>query len=142
MWAFIREINCLTSGPMANQFEELAIFHTLHIPCRPSRAPRVIEVHWSPPSPSWIKVNTDGAAFGCLGLAGSGGIFHNCQGFVHGCFAIPIRVVFTFEAELVEFIQAISFVLVKNWKQLRLEADSMYLVSLFCSRSLVVPWRW
>ena len=81
-----------------------------------SRAPRVIEVCWSPPPPGWIKVNTDGAAFGCPGLAGSGSIFRNCRGFVHGCFAIPIGVDFAFEAELVASIQAISFAWARNWR--------------------------
>ena len=83
--------------------------NALHISCRPSRAPRVIEVHWSPAPPGWIKVNTHGAAFGCPGLAGFGGIFYNCKGFVHGCFAIPIGVAFPFKAKFVASIQVISF---------------------------------
>ena len=104
IWASICETNGLTSGAMANQVEELAILHTLHIPCRPLRAPRIIEVLWKPPPLGWIKVNTNGAAFGCLGLASSGGIFRNCKGFVHGCFAIHIGMAFAFEVELVASI--------------------------------------
>ena len=101
--------------------------------------PRIIEILWKPPPPGWIKVNTNGAAFSCLGLAGSEGIFHNCKGFVHGCFAIPIALAFAFEVELVAAIQAISFAWDRNWRKLWLEIDSMYLVHLFWSRSLVVP---
>ena len=106
-----------------------------------STAPRIIEVLWKPPPLGWIKVNTDGAAFGCPSLTGYGGIFCNCKGFVHRCFAIPIGLAFAFEAELVATIQAISFAWDRNWKKLWLETDSIYLVILFRSKSLVVPWR-
>ena len=75
IWTLIREANGLSSSSMANQVDELAILHTLHIHGRPLRAPRIIEILWKPPPPSWIKVNIDGATFGCPGLAGSGGIF-------------------------------------------------------------------
>ena len=95
-----------------------------------STAPRIIEVLWKPPPLGWIKVNTDGAAFGCPSLTGYGGIFCNCKGFVHRCFAIPIGLAFAFEVELVATIQAISFAWDRNWKKLWLETDSMYLASV------------
>ena len=93
-------------------------------------------------SSSWIKVNTDGAAFACPGLASSRGIFSNCRGFVHGCFVIPITLAFAFEAELFAATQAISFAWDRNWRKIWLETNYMYLVFLFRSKSLVVPWRW
>ena len=139
IWSSIREANGLSFGSMENQVDELAILHTLHIQDRPSRAPRIIEILWKPLPPGWIKVNTDGAAFGCPSLVGSGGIFLNRRGFVHGCFAIPIRLAFAFESKLVAAIQAISFAWDRNWRKLWLETDSMYLVHLFRSKSLVVP---
>ena len=142
IWTSIREANCLSSGSMANQVDELAILHTLHISCHPSKAPRIIEVLWKPPTLGRIKVNTDDAAFGCLGLAVFGGIFRNCRGFVHGCFVIPIGLAFAFEAKLVATIQAISFAYDRNWKKLWLEIGFMHLVFLFQSKSLVDPWRW
>ena len=68
--ASIRETNGLTSGAMVNQVEELAILYTLHIPCRRSRAPRIIEVLWKPFSSQLDKSYTNDATFGCPGLVG------------------------------------------------------------------------
>ena len=54
--------------------------HSLRIVGRPSNAPRIIEILWKSHSLGWIKVNTDGAASGSLGLAGSACVFRNCRG--------------------------------------------------------------
>ena len=90
-------------------------------------------------SPSgWIKVNTDSAAFGSLGLADSAGIFCTSHGFVKGCFAIPIGIGFAFEAELAATIHAISFAWEKDWHALWLEMDSSYLVAFLRNHSLVI----
>ena len=142
VWSSVREANKLGSASIANKIDELQILHSLRIVGRPSRAPRIIEVLWKFPSPGWIKVNTDGAAFGSPGLAGSAGVFRNCRGFIRGCFALPIGIAYAFEAELVAAIHAINYAWDRGWKHLWLETDSTYLVYLFKRKSKVVPWRW
>ena len=75
IWTSIREANSLSSGSMSNNADELLILHALRISCRPSKAPKILEVRWCPSPPGWIKVNTDGSAFGYPGLEGVVGIF-------------------------------------------------------------------
>ena len=49
-----------------------------------------------PSRPGWLNINTDGADFGSLGIAGYAGVFRICRGFVKGCFTIPLGVCFAF----------------------------------------------
>jgi len=37
-------------------------------------------VRWEPPDEGWIMLQTDGAAKGCPGLTGAGGVFRDAQG--------------------------------------------------------------
>ncbi|KAK1569300.1 hypothetical protein Q3G72_035134 [Acer saccharum] len=55
---------------MKNSVDELQTLQRLHVSGRPSKASRILEVNWCPPPPGCLKVNTDGAAFGSLGLVG------------------------------------------------------------------------
>ncbi|WCJ38613.1 hypothetical protein M5689_019665 [Euphorbia peplus] len=75
---------------MRNNVTELLIFRQLCIGIHPPRASNVIGVRWYPPSPGWLKGNTDGSALGCPSPAGSGGIFRTPRGFGRGCFSFPI----------------------------------------------------
>lgn len=69
--------------------EELLTLGRLQVSGRPSKAPRIIEVIQQPSLPDWVKVNTDGAAFGATGLVGCG-LFCNCRDFIEGCFTISL----------------------------------------------------
>ncbi|PON37013.1 Ribonuclease H, partial [Trema orientale] len=109
---------------------------------RPPKAPRILEVQWHVPPVGWLKVNTDGSAFGSPGLAGCGGIFRTSRGFFKGAFAISLGKCFAFEAELAGAIHAISYSWDFGWKNLWLESDSSYLVTLLKAHSPSVPWRW
>ena len=51
-----------------------------------------------PPAQCWIKLNTDRAAKGALGLVGAGGIFRDHLGYSISFFAAPLGVKFAFEA--------------------------------------------
>ena len=66
---------------------------------------------WRVPSQSWLKVNTDTATHGCLGLMGFGGVFRTFRGFFRGGFAIFISKAYAFDVELAAAIHAtISYV--------------------------------
>ena len=90
VWRAVSEANHLEIGCMRNCMDDLLILRRFGRQGRPSKAPVIKSVVWSPPAPGWIKVNTDGAALGSPGVGGCGGIFRNCRAFVKGCFAIPL----------------------------------------------------
>ena len=48
---------------------------------------RLLPIRWKFPSPGWVKINTDGAARGCPGLATCGGIFRGSMGEFIGAFS-------------------------------------------------------
>ena len=96
VWCAVSEANRLEIGCMRNCMDDLLILRRFGLQGRPSKAPVIKSVVWSPPAPGWIKVNTDGAALGSPGVGGCGGIFRNCRAFVKGCFAIPLGQVFAF----------------------------------------------
>ncbi|PON56459.1 Ribonuclease H-like domain containing protein [Parasponia andersonii] len=106
---------------------------------KPSRALRIVEVHWQFPPAGWLKVNTDGSGFGSPSLAGYGSIFRTSRGFCKGAFAIPLGKVFAFEVELAGAIHAISCAYDFGWTNLWLECDSTYLVTLLRKRSPSIP---
>jgi ribonuclease HI len=141
VWRAVSEANRLDIGCMRNCMDDLLILRRFGLRGRPSKAPVIKSVVWSPPAPGWIKVNTDGAAIGSPGVGGCGGIFRNCRAFVKGCFAIPLGQVFAFEAELLAASLAINFAWKYGWHRIWLESDSSYVVQLLSSRSEMVPWR-
>ena len=107
VWRFVRESNDPISGTMNNSAVDLIVLKNLNLSGKPSKASRVIEVHWSFPPSGQLKINTDGAAFGSPGLARCAVVFRTSRGFVKGCFAIPLGIAFAFEAELAAAIHAI-----------------------------------
>ena len=126
---------------MYNSQDELLILHNLGISGKARRSPSIIPVIWKPPPQNWIKVNIDGAAKGAPGHSDCGGIFRNCRGFSKGCFAKYLGIKFAFEAELLGFIMAIEIAKKFNWSPLWIETDSSYVVSIFLTGSLKVPWE-
>ncbi|KAK3229320.1 hypothetical protein Dsin_001201 [Dipteronia sinensis] len=102
---------------------------------RPGNAPVIKSVVWSPPAPGWIKVNSDGAALGSLGVGGCGGVFRTCKSIVKACFAVPLGQVFDFEAELLTTSLAINYACNLGLHRIWLESDSSYVVQLLSIRS-------
>ncbi|KAI9170477.1 hypothetical protein LWI28_028601 [Acer negundo] len=140
VWRAVSEANRLKIGCMRNCMDKLLILHLFGLQGRPSKAPMIKSVIWSPPALGWIKVNTYGAVMGSLGFGGCGGIFRNCIAFVKGCFAIPLSQVFTCKAELLAAFLAINFAWKYVWHHLCLKSDSSDMVQLLSSRSEMVPW--
>ena len=75
----------------------------------PTKPPHILEVIWCPPTPSWLKVNMNGEAFGGPDLAGCAGIFRTCRDFVKGYFVIPLSICFAFEADLAATVHAMEY---------------------------------
>ncbi|KAK2649124.1 hypothetical protein Ddye_016613 [Dipteronia dyeriana] len=126
---------------MRNCVDDLLILHRFDLRGRLARAPVIRSVIWSPPTPGWTKVNTDGVALSSPGVRGCGGIFRNCRAFVKGCFVVPVDHVFAFEAELLAASIAIKFAWQNRWHRIWLESDYSYVVQLLSSRFEQVPWR-
>lgn len=59
-----------------------------------------MQISWQKPPSGWIKLNTDGAAKGNLGLATAGGILRDEYGMWHGGFALNIGICSAPMAEL------------------------------------------
>ncbi|KAK3183302.1 hypothetical protein Dsin_030588 [Dipteronia sinensis] len=141
VWRAVSEVNGSKIGCMWNHMDDLLILHRFGLQGRPSKAPVIKSVVWSPPAPGWIKVNTNGASMGSSGVGGCGCIFRNCRGFVKGCFAFSLSQVFIFEAELLAASLAMNFIWKYGWHRIWLESDSSYVVQLLSSRSEIVPLR-
>ncbi|KAK2655573.1 hypothetical protein Ddye_008625 [Dipteronia dyeriana] len=137
----LSDANQLKIGCMRNCVDDLLILHRFDLCGRPTKAPFIRSVIWSPLAPGWTKVITDGAVLSSPGAGGCGGIFRNCRAFVKGCFAVPLDHVFAFEAELLAASITINFAWQNGWHRICLESDSSYVVHLLSSHSEQVPWR-
>ncbi|GAU24023.1 hypothetical protein TSUD_328260 [Trifolium subterraneum] len=81
----------------------------------PPRAPRITEVFWLPPSFSWTKCNTNGAALGCPGQAASAGVFRDNNAIFLGGFTVNLGINTDFHDELIGVIYAIEITFEKGW---------------------------
>ncbi|KAK2656862.1 hypothetical protein Ddye_009914 [Dipteronia dyeriana] len=126
---------------MRNCVNDLLILHRFDLRGCPARAPVIMSVVWSPPAPSWTKVNSDGDVLSSPGAEGYRGIFRNCRAFIKGCFVVPLNHVFAFEVKLIVASTAINFAWQNGRHRIWLESDSSYVVQLLSSRFEQVPWR-
>jgi hypothetical protein len=69
-----RNCTSLTSNSTISDFEILKFFKVV---IHPPKAPRIIEVIWSPPLQGWCKCNTNGTSKGNPRQAACSGIFRN-----------------------------------------------------------------
>ena len=138
----ISEVGENIVGYMNNSVQDLLVLRNFHVTGRPRRTPRVIEVRWLPPPPGWMKCNTDGSSDGAPGPSTAAGLFRNSRGFVHYCYVLKIGNLYAFEAELIAVMRGIQIAREKGWNKLWLESDSTYVVQLFLTRSVEVPWKY
>ncbi|KAF1896791.1 hypothetical protein Lal_00034492 [Lupinus albus] len=104
------------------------------------RAPRIREVTWIAPLAGWIKINSDGAAHGALGLAGGGCIFRDYTGNFKGGFADFFGITNSLFAELKAALMAIETTYRKGWRDIWLECDSTLVVDFFRGKGRI-PWK-
>lgn len=138
--ANISFVGSFSIGYMSSDVSQLLILRKFSIPIRFQKAPNIKEVLWLPPTSSWIKVNTDGAAKGAPGMAGRGGIFRGENVAILGCFTFNVGVSFALHAEFVGAILAIELAHRKGWHRLWLECDSKLVIDAFNSLSML-PWQ-
>ncbi|XP_058761210.1 uncharacterized protein LOC131634556 [Vicia villosa] len=99
-----------------------------------------IEVAFSGNNTPKIKCNTDGAASGIPLRAACGGIFRDHVGNHKGSFSKFIDDGNSLVAELYGAILAVEIAKQRNWSNIRLESDSMFVVLAF-SKPCIVPWE-
>ncbi|KAJ4713976.1 Ribonuclease H protein [Melia azedarach] len=118
----------------------------LGIPWQLGKAPKIIILSWRPPPIDWIKVNTNGLAKGNPGPAACGGVFRNYYGDFFGGFGLALGHQSSFFSKIMAVILAIEIAYNNGWLNLWLESDSLLVVQLLLSDSLLPPWtlhnRW
>ncbi|KAL6187555.1 hypothetical protein ACLB2K_038953 [Fragaria x ananassa] len=132
--------NKISSGCMNNGVFDLSILKKVGVPCKPSKAPCIVEVNWHPPLFGWVKVNTDGAWRSSSGQAGYGGLFRDFRGGVLGAFCSNFNMVSSVAAEVMAVIKAIELAWMRDWKHVWLEVDSSLVINFLRSPHLV-PWQ-
>lgn len=75
-----------------------------------------------------------------MGAGGYGGVFRTRKPYVKGCFVIPLRDVFTYEAEIFVVIYTVEYAWKHDCKRSWLEGDTTYAVNLLRLRSCTIPW--
>jgi len=130
----------LTTKTAAANIYEFTIMKSCKVNIRPPRAPSIKEIIWSPPLPSWIKINTDDAAIKNPARAAAGGIFRNSDGACIGGFTHFIGPADALFAKLIATMVAIEIAVSKGFSNVWLESDSKLVVMAFKSK-LVVPWE-
>ncbi|KAL8515582.1 hypothetical protein ACS0TY_014320 [Phlomoides rotata] len=140
-WALMREANGCNIGCMKNTVFDLSVLSAFGIMGRPSKAPSSICIRWQPPPIRFIKVNVDGGTAGAPGQLTGGGVFRDKYGVFRGCFAMQHGSGFSFEAVLATAFSAVEIAFDKQWLNLWLETDSVYVVNIFKRHTSLVPWR-
>ena len=131
----------LIIGHMHNSQEELLILRNLGINGIARKCPIITPVIWHFLPRNWIKVNIDGAAKDAPGHSGCGGIFRNCRGFSKGWFGKYLSIKYAFEAEILGFIMAIKIAKKFNWSPLWNESNPSYVIIIFSTGYLNIPWE-
>ncbi|KAF1879583.1 hypothetical protein Lal_00033240 [Lupinus albus] len=124
----------------SNSIKEFFILRSLNIAINHSKAPKISEVIWKPPSSGWIKVNIDWDAHGALEHSGGGAIFRDHMRKFVACFANYLDIQDAMYAELHTAILAIELAAQKGWKSLWIECDSTMVVDTF-NESINPPWK-
>jgi len=108
----IKDLTCLvgnsSKASMKNDMFDFNVFKFFCINTRTGKVQRPLPVRWKFPSPSWVKINTDGTARGYSGLAACGSIFRGSMGEFIGAFSAFLDVQTTLVAEFYGVIYALE----------------------------------
>ena len=77
---------------MKNSMEELQFLSKLCLQGWPRKAPTILEVLWLLLAPNWLKLDTNGAARGCLSIAACGSVFRTFCLLVKGAYSFPLGI--------------------------------------------------
>ncbi|KAF1874527.1 hypothetical protein Lal_00029954 [Lupinus albus] len=114
-----------------NSLRDFSILKALNISINYSKAPRISEVIWIPPSRGWFKVNSDGATHGAHGHAGGGALFRNHRGKFLAFFVVYFEIQDALFVEPHSAILTIELAFQKDWRSIWLECDSALVVDIF-----------
>ncbi|XP_062014448.1 uncharacterized protein LOC133730976 [Rosa rugosa] len=127
----------IATGCMFNSIQDLCVVKRFGVPCKPRRAPRIIEVNRHPPLIGWVKINTDGAWKMNSPSAGYGGVFRDYKGEVLGAFSSSLDIPSSVAAKVMVVIKAIELAWVRDWKHVWLEVDSSLVLTFLRSPHMV-----
>lgn len=98
----------------------------------------IVSVKWKTPQPLWHKLNTDGSALGCPGLAGGGGLLWDHHGKWIKGFRRAIGWANSLHAELWAVRDGPSLCIQLNIPEIEIELDTKSVVDLLNSN--IVPY--
>jgi ribonuclease HI len=125
----------------SNSIRDFIILKHFNVTTHHPRTPVIKEILWQPPLINWVKYNIDGASKGNPGLVGCGGAFRNHDADLLYCFAEPLGIASSFQAELCAAMSTIEVAYKMNWKNIWIETDSTLVVLAFQNSNTVVPWN-
>ena len=91
----------------------------------------VKQVRWEKPCTGWLKLNTDGASMGNMGLAGGGGLLRDENGSWVGGFARKIGVASSFTIELWALRDGLLLCRQRNAQAVAVEVDASAIADAF-----------
>jgi len=101
--SIIKYLTCLvensSKASMKNDMLDFNMMKFFGINTRTGKVLRPLPIRSEFPTPGWVKINTDGAARGYLGLATCGGIFRGSMGEFIGVFFAFLEVQTSMVAE-------------------------------------------
>ncbi|CAL0306454.1 unnamed protein product [Lupinus luteus] len=129
-----------SNAVVPNSITTFAAIKRLGIQPNFKKAPKYVEVIWQPPIVDWIKANTDGAARGSPGHAGSSAIFRNWKGEFLGAFSVYLQIKSALYAELFAALATVDIAHNNGWLNLWIECDSSMVVGIF-NGVISPPWK-
>ena len=115
-----------TSKVSNNSKRDFLILKNYKVSIHNPKAPQIKEIMWYPPTNPWIKCNIDGASQRNLEPSSCGGVFRNGNADVLYCFAEPLGIKTSFQAELCGFMRAIKIAYQKNWNNIGLKLIQLW----------------
>lgn len=129
-----------TSKASNNSIVDFSILKAFNCKIHHPKAPQIREVIWYPPHTNWLKWNIDGASNGNPGNSACGGILRDHNADFILCFAEPLGICSSYQAELCAFMRAVELSHQNQWQNVWIETDSSLVVQAYRS-SNQVPWQ-